>query len=294
MKGSTCMAKIAPNLFRYLSENFNLKKYEKSNELSIVDWFNELSARNYSLALFDALDDSDMCPAIRNSFLSSVPYYSFLSSLPYLRPLGPKRSFRPTQLSSAIEDLKLFEINTQLNEKLERERSSSILGGNLQALRLQPIRFSRDYTVLATDRRYPDKRLPAITVDLRASDEDLILEFKNWLYEKRKSQKDIEFREKMFGEKEFSDWIKNRILPYLDLTIIAKAKGIKITNALMGNLLFPDDIEVDVAEKVRKTVKPMAKKVMSIAFLGALQVAAFIQTKNLPENYTKDFLPEEN
>ena len=279
------MAKIAPNLFRYLSENFNLKKYEKSNELSIVDWFNELSARNDSLSLFDELDDSDMCSAIRNSFLSS---------LPYLRPLGRKRSFRPTQLSSAIEDLKLFEINTQLNEKLEREQLISILSGEWQAVRLQPIRFSRDYTVLATDRRYPDKRLPAITVDLRASDEDLILEFKNWLYEKRKSQKDIEFREKMFGEKEFSDWIKNRILPYLDLTIIAKAKGIKITNALMGNLLFPDDIEVDVAEKVRKTVKPMAKKVMSIAFLGALQVAAFIQTKNLPENYTKDFLPEEN
>jgi hypothetical protein len=279
------MAKIAPNLFRYLSENFNLKKYEKSNELSIVDWFNELSARNDSLALFDELDDSDMCSAIRNSFLSS---------LPYLRPLGPKRSFRPTQLSSAIEDLKLFEINTQLNEKLEREQLISILSGDWQAVRLQPIRFSRDYTVLAMDRRYPDKRLPAITVDLRASDEDLILEFKNWLYEKRKSQKDIGFREKMFGEKEFSDWIKNRILPYLDLTIIAKAKGIKITNALMGNLLFPDDIEVDVAEKVRKTVKPMAKKVMSIAFLDALQFAAFIQTKNLPENYTKDFLPEEN
>ena len=73
------------------------------------------------------------------------------------------------------------------------------------------------------------------------------------------------------------------ILPYLDLTLWAQAHGVEITQHAIGSALFPDEYDVNLAERIRKVTKPRALKVSTESYVRALlslAAASLAEPKN--------------
>jgi hypothetical protein len=275
------MAKTSKELNAFISKNFDLKTYERANEMSIIDWYNALSFRKF---LFQPLLPNVKDDEILNRVRESLHYASIYPQL----EIGSTLSLPPEMHFTPIIDLKIKELNAELNKKSELEKFRTRLTLHRPVPieeHFKPIFFERNYSITAESGKFSNERNLAITVDLKASDHDIVSGFRKWLAEKREAQKDINFRTKTFSEKEIEGWIRNGVLPYLDLKLLEKVFESDITNVMMGDLLFPHEFgAADTTERVRKVVQPLAKKVQGEVFLDALQYAAYNYAKNLEEN----------
>jgi hypothetical protein len=101
-----------------------------------------------------------------------------------------------------------------------------------------------------------------ICLDMTAPDEVLIAEFKAWLLNSREKFK-IPAPTRSFTAKDFKKWSDHQVLPYLDLRLWALVQGVTITNKLMGEAIFPDEFDLDTTEKIRQTIAPLAKRLIS-------------------------------
>jgi hypothetical protein len=112
-----------------------------------------------------------------------------------------------------------------------------------------------------------------LKVSMSAPDDLLIDDFRRWLTERRKGALYVEVPATRFLETDFARWTQKRVLAYLDLTLAAKCFGAKLPFHRIGSLLFSDLDDVDVGEKVRKTVVPLAEEMMTFEFIDALEHA---------------------
>lgn len=112
-----------------------------------------------------------------------------------------------------------------------------------------------------------------LTIDVGATDEQLINDFSQWLKNHRTITK-YKVREKRFTSKDFEKWISNKVLPYLDLTLIANAEDKQLTQNTVGRLLFPNEYDVDLTERIRRSVKPLAELLIDNKTLEALNYQA--------------------
>lgn len=114
--------------------------------------------------------------------------------------------------------------------------------------------------------------LAFLAVTMSTPDDILVESFKAWLKGVRASGLYKNAPVKRFGTSEFGRWIQNRVIPYIDVMLACKIQERRITNHEVGSIIFPE-MEFDVAEKVRKTVAPLAKVLLSFEMLDALQLA---------------------
>lgn len=78
-------------------------------------------------------------------------------------------------------------------------------------------------------------------------------------------------RQNWFTEKTFERWSRTRVLPFIDLRIWALAKGLKITEYATGLALFPHDYDLaNPAERVRRTIRPLADELLKMETLSLL------------------------
>ena len=66
----------------------------------------------------------------------------------------------------------------------------------------------------------------------------------------------------LYTQDDFDYWIKYCVIPYLDLTLIAKIEGKIIKQSAMGKLIFPDELNDDDKNPVgiiSATTQPTAK-----------------------------------
>lgn len=110
-------------------------------------------------------------------------------------------------------------------------------------------------------------------VDLNASDGELIEDFQAWLTAARKSRK-IEPATYAFSDRDREMWGKMRILPFIDLTLWAQARGLKISLPVMGRALFPDEFDVSLEDRVRKVVADYAERLMNPRVIRAMHSQA--------------------
>lgn len=111
-----------------------------------------------------------------------------------------------------------------------------------------------------------------VSVNLNASDETLRRDFDAWLACKRMSQS-MQVPRGDIGEKELLRWARYRVLAYIDLRIFAASRGCTLPLALAGNVLFPDE-DIDPAERISSTVRPLADMLMSLPFVAAVSEQA--------------------
>ncbi|WP_175803709.1 DUF6387 family protein [Burkholderia ambifaria] len=108
-----------------------------------------------------------------------------------------------------------------------------------------------------------------VTVDLFASEDKLVDDFRKWIRSTRK-ELNIPNRQRRFTGADFERWHQNRILAYLDIKFWADVNGRSLTNQALGVMLFPDEFDVNLAERVRKVVAPLALEASSPAYLEAM------------------------
>ncbi len=110
-----------------------------------------------------------------------------------------------------------------------------------------------------------------VQVDLHAPDEMIKAEFDAWLSLQRQRQASSgEITPRMVSEADFADWCKYRVLPYIDLAFAMDYEGFRLTQERLGDLLFPDEPDVSIAERIRKVTRPKALAVFSDSFIRGL------------------------
>ncbi|MGU7853104.1 DUF6387 family protein [Burkholderia orbicola] len=109
----------------------------------------------------------------------------------------------------------------------------------------------------------------AVTVDLFASEDKLVDDFRKWIRSTRK-ELNIPNRQRRFTRADFERWHQNRILAYLDIKFWSDVNSCDLTNQALGVMLFPAEFDVNLAERVRKVVAPLALEASSPAYLEAM------------------------
>lgn len=74
--------------------------------------------------------------------------------------------------------------------------------------------------------------------------------------------------------RDISKWIDQRLLAYIDLTLWFEAVGAKPPIHQIADLIFPEKLDVDTSEFIRKTVRKNAHLLMSASIGGALTAQA--------------------
>ena len=124
-----------------------------------------------------------------------------------------------------------------------------------------------------------------VKIDLEGAEEAIISDFVVWLKETRQafSLHTPRTPGKLPSDQELQEWTQMMILPYLDLTLWAQAHGVEITQHAIGSALFPDEYDVNLAERIRKVTKPRALKVSTESYVRALlslAAASLAEPKN--------------
>ncbi len=123
-------------------------------------------------------------------------------------------------------------------------------------------------------KRFPESHnYEEIVVDLDVSDEHLISDFKNWLAKKREVRKSG-VPKKIISNSDMQDWHQYRVLAFIDIGLFCQFTDTTISHASLGNILFPDDYDIDVSERIRKVVRPLADRLMKSEFISSLDVQA--------------------
>lgn len=113
-----------------------------------------------------------------------------------------------------------------------------------------------------------------IAVQTDAPDEFILEDFRRWLKQKRQYD-ERKPKSLAVGRRDGpSQWAQFKVLPYIDLMIFCGLARASLTQAIVGQLLFPGE-PVDTTERVRKTVMPLADHLLNPTFLASLgEIAA--------------------
>jgi hypothetical protein len=108
-----------------------------------------------------------------------------------------------------------------------------------------------------------------VSVDLGASDEHLIGEFKRWIKATRTAA-GLSKIPHWYTAADFAKWHEMRFLAYLDLTFWARARGGHFTLPVLGKALFPTEFNVGLEDRIRKVVAPGASAIVTDEAVSAL------------------------
>jgi len=116
-------------------------------------------------------------------------------------------------------------------------------------------------------------RMAKITADLSTTDEQLLIDFKVWLREQRKvSGADAKTTRRNFTDRDMQRWVKDRLLPYIDLAIFNDYYRLELTQVDIANHIHSDDVKTDVVDKTRRTTRPKALKLFTSQIARQLEI----------------------
>ncbi|HGK7505194.1 TPA: DUF6387 family protein [Citrobacter freundii] len=117
-------------------------------------------------------------------------------------------------------------------------------------------------------------------IDISVPDDILIESFRGWLKQAR-VECDIEIKGKknaLIKKAHLLKWRKLKVLPFLDLKILALYFNETLTFNQIGSILFSDEYDIDTTEKVRKTLIPFANEVMADGYLNEIAAMITVET----------------
>jgi hypothetical protein len=255
-----------------LPDWFNLENYNDTELLSPYEWYINLKQRS-------------------RFFM----YQRFIKYGPFWRPLEEFESklnkvvneIVTKPLLKSSDEVKIF-----TNEPLVRSLTNGDFIRNFESLQdsapliyLEFMQLKKQheksvYLKLYSHEEFNKESKPHnfayLSVDLHAAEEQIIEDFKKCLKNIRKNMQHPTVK-KIFSSKDFNQWHEYKILPYLDLTIWGTFSGQKFTQALIGNALFHDEVELDTTERIRRTTKPKADWLMRPSILDALKKQILIK-----------------
>lgn len=262
------MAKIS--CIKDLPDWFKLEKYSQCDSFNATDWAGNLNARAVALGYVSTRCSSDdrqnYPPRILLGFAENYELRMLedMRRLPnYLIPSSrsgyesPVRSL--THVDIAIAARLAINGGSQRDNELWRRTMAAV---NETDWPHEP----SDYSILDTALRTLGHDL---TVDLRANDSVLIKAFTTWLKNARSQMQIASNRERPA----YKDWSRYGLLPYLDLLIWSKETARLIPHRVMAEAV---DYRKG-GDSFRKTVPPIAKKLMIAGGLAELEALAAIE-----------------
>lgn len=271
------MTKTAAVQLLDLPKSFALEKYDACASFSIADWHNNLMQR--ALRRNTAADYRDH----HIDELKRGANYCLQNPIFPARELQEGDGFEKNVFRSQIRDQTAFELLT---------------GGSILAADDERARAYRDaFTVMDREMHgeakydqeashaYETLDVPAwtmlndiginmsgavtVNVDLFASDDKLVDDFKAWLRVTRRAL-NVPSIQRRFTRADFDRWQQNKVLAYLDLSFWADINGLRLTNQTLGVALFPEEYNIALADRIRKVVAPLALAASSPVYIEAL------------------------
>jgi hypothetical protein len=252
-----------------LPEWFRLEKYEFTKNIKSVGWYEQLYAR--TIIVHDAEDVSE---SPSDQFVEFKLAVEAIQENPNIDITSDKRLSDQIPLGAV-----LF--------RLKPKQPHSMLGIHSLSLRdyveeskfidKTKLKFALDWLQLKNNRishpelpKWMDEPLwkaktdanngfvDTLSICLGLPDELLLANFKQYLAHARK--KGLAPFIKTFTANDFKNWAELQVLAYCDLTLWAKLNNLTIPCRVIADAIFPNGDKGE--ETVRKTVKPLAKKLL--------------------------------
>lgn len=256
------MATNQRNTFDEILKTFDVAAYSGATEFDVVQWYFALNYRLYLLEKYKHGGVAECTQLVRD--LLSAPLRN------ELRVVGmPIYDAAVTDLCAgdAWEMREIVESNAEVAKACRDADNGPPPDARVT---IDALLFS-SYNRLLAARLQKDTAY--VEVQLSAPDEVIVRDFTAWLTAIRRDDSFEHAPVRRFSPKELARWAHNRVLPYIDLVIAAKYCGVSLAAHKIGEIIFPD-MDLDAAEKIRKTVAPLQRELLSYGMLDALQQAA--------------------
>lgn len=261
--------------YAFLKQLFDLSRYQGTAELSATQWYNVLTWRKSYRAHY--LDKDPVRPEALSYLVQTLA-----------RPLAPAEMMEPSFGKKAwrsVAGMSTYDLLVaadsvdfpadgrsrrelaRMHARSDEEYWESAKAGEESFIETSVLEYHLGRDIGLTD-------YVPVSVDLAATDDRILMDFTAWLATARALVKQHSGKDpppKRFSQAEFGKWHSNRVLPYIDIRLFSDLLGVPLTQQQIGDLLFPDDLDANVAEKIRKTVIPAATELMSYRVLEALQ-----------------------
>jgi hypothetical protein len=118
-----------------------------------------------------------------------------------------------------------------------------------------------------------------VVINLSATDEQIKNDFSHWLTHYRRAI-NYQHQKKLFTQADFDYWVEYGVIPYLDLVLIAKIEGKKITQNKMAQLIFPNEYNVNIVDRLSKVTKPAAEELIKNEIYRTLSTQLVFEKAN--------------
>ena len=226
---------------------FDLSKYEKVESFDLKDWHHQLNERQ-SLKVLIEHEPERMAHFIKESIMTIKKETFFQCD----RWDGLYLSVRDT----VYDDLLFASYNAPFQNSLCSPKNEFLVE-------------NAHKFIIDTSNMGIQRLIAMLTISLGASDEQLKEDFSEWLKQQRKNEMSSA-KKKMFTTIDLQRWVKLKVLSYIDLILISSYEGKTLTQNMLGRVLFPDDYDIDVTERIRQSVKPLADSLLDIHTLEAI------------------------
>lgn len=244
--------------------DFDISKYDECSALNITGWSTQLQWRKWWFE--ESLTEDDITDILE------CP----LSDVADSNEIIPENEGIVSVADTAIYSIFILGEEIQREIKWARPLMEKYNEASKHALTPIPNELitSFDSEIMKSSAAYGSHQFGHISVDLSATDGVILESFKSWLGTRREEMAnyyETNERVKKFTQKDFAQWTNKKVLPYLDIQILGKHFGFSTPYHVIGELLFPDEVEVDTTERIRKVVNPAAMSLMKDQLLDQLR-----------------------
>lgn len=266
-------------ILRLILKRFDIADYAKCYQLDLIGWHKVLLFR-YTLSSQigkgnrTAESSNSIDSMVTSILIDPLPRVEWDNSFMEKSPIVSVTDLQIVDFWFAKEYFLYMDDAVEACELLEQQMASS----NSQENAPELVHRSMHSYCLEHEIYTGSNHEAKVSVDLYATDDQLRAEFNEWLSVKRTEMELAEaepIRRKLFSNRDMRQWCEMQVLAYIDLKIIEKQYKLKIPNHVLGELLFLDTIDIDVTERVRKVVKPIASSLMKGDTQNSLQFAAY-------------------
>lgn len=272
---------------------FDLGKYSPNFETSLVDWGCNFSLRSQTLRYLNASNKPNMFIERGKVDFSLIKQQGFVTRKHAESQIDAAQYDLDTRINfdngighglvyslpliEAYEISRGMQADTEIRHKLELIKYNEIYHHQReQPLTKTEHELAHWYESEFSRASYNDYDVNSCTtyacIDLDAPEEKIIEAFKSWLKSMKSSETHMKKLQistdipRNFSESTVSKWIKNSVLPYIDLVIYQAESEIKLPFHVIGQAIFPDSIDIDTTEAVRKTTHPMAMRALDMCW----------------------------
>jgi hypothetical protein len=255
-----------------LPSTFSLARYSKAAEFLIQDWLVNLEFRTLRWQNFNSLPEGEFVRGVeflfKNPLLPAEVRQAYWAT-GLTKDVGRRQVLDQTVFDALVGHYYFDLEETRFAKFVEafENYDAPEVGSVSRQLVETPM-----WEALQTSSINDDGDV-FVKVNLHASEEQLKADFDAWL-KATKTARSIDVPKRRVTAIELKQWAQFQVLAFLDLTMWAQSSGHEITNQVLGLVLFPDEFEVVLSDRIRKVIAPLARRLSTFEFCTYLRAQA--------------------